>query len=196
MHSEVPSQSYLWGVLSERFQAALTLQLSEIWRLSGLLEEYGTIADSFTRGREEKAIIGELAGVLVRTVVQEALARQSTNSSGRGVGRPRDAMTPYLGPALLTIFLRCHDSGGRQSVATAVDGKSKQEEAGQLFEFIKAVIVPLNQYLTTELHRAPLSAPRLARFALADRLKTARAIERDARAAAKRALLQKTQSSP
>ena len=191
MHSEVPSQSYLWGVWSERFQTALTLRLSEIWRLSGLLEEHGTIVYEFTREREEKAIIDELAGVLVRTVVQEALARQSANSSGRGVGRPRDAMTPYLGPELLTVFLRCHDSGGRQSVATAVDGKPKQEEAGQLFEFIKAVIGPLNQYLTTELHREPLSASRLARAALADRLKTARAIEHDARAVEKRKLKRK-----
>jgi len=194
MHSEVPSQSYLWGVLSERFQTALKLQLSEIWRLSGLLEEYGTIEFELTREREERAIIEELAGVLVRTVVQEALARQSANSSGRGAGRPRDAMTPYLGPELLTVFLRCHDSGGRQSVATAVDGKPKQEEAGQLFEFVKVVIEPLNQYLTTELHRSPLSPSRLARAALAERLKIARSIERDARAAAKRELLLKTQS--
>jgi hypothetical protein len=46
--------------LSERFQAALTLQ--QIWRLSGLLEEYGTIEFEFSRKREEKAIIDEFAG--------------------------------------------------------------------------------------------------------------------------------------
>jgi len=41
MQSEVPSQSFVWGVLASRFQSELTLQKSEIWRLSGLLEEYG-----------------------------------------------------------------------------------------------------------------------------------------------------------
>lgn len=187
MHTEVPSQSFVWGVLSERFQSALTNQLSEIWRLSGLLEEYGTIALEFTRKREEKAIIEELTGLLVQAVGKEAVGRRSANSSGRSVGRPRDVITPYLAPELLTVYLRCHNSGCRQSVATSIDGKLKQKEAGQLFEFIKAVIEPLNQYLTTELHRGPLSASRLARFALDDRRRTAREIKRDAaRALAKK----------
>jgi hypothetical protein len=39
MQSEVPSQSFVWGVLAARFQSELTFQKSEIWRLSGLLEE-------------------------------------------------------------------------------------------------------------------------------------------------------------
>ena len=41
MQSEVRSQSFIWGVLAARFQSELTLQKSEIWQLSGLLEEYG-----------------------------------------------------------------------------------------------------------------------------------------------------------
>jgi hypothetical protein len=187
MQAEVPSQSFVWGVLSERFQSALTIQLSEIWRLSGLLEEYGTIALEFTRKREEKAIIEELTGLLVQAVAKEAIGRRSANSSGRSVGRPRDVITPYLAPELLTVYLRCHNSGGRQSVATSIDGKLQQKEAGELFGFIKEVIEPLNQYLTRDLHRGPLSASRLARFALDDRRRTAREIERDAaRALAKK----------
>jgi len=87
-------------------------------------------------------------------------------------------MSRYLAPELLLVFLRCHDSAGRKSVATSIDGKLKQKEAGQFFEFIKVVIEPLNQYLTTELHREPLSASRLARFALADRQSIAREIKR------------------
>jgi len=179
MQPEVPSQSFVWGVLAARFQAELTIQKSEIWRLSGLLEEYGGTADGdFYREREQKALIDELPGLLVQAVTHEAASRQFTNNSSRRVGRPRDVMSPYLAPELLLVFLRCHDSAGRKSVATSIDGKLKQKEAGQFFEFIKVVIEPLNKYLTTELHREPLSASRLARFALAERQSIAREIKR------------------
>ena len=179
MQSEVPSQSFVWGVLAPRFQSELTLQKSQIWLLSGLLEEYGGAADDdFYREREQKALIDELTGLLVQAVIHEAASRQFTNNSSRRVGRPRDVMSPYLAPELLLVFLRCHDSAGRKSVATSIDGKLKQKEAGQFFEFIKVVIEPLNKYLTTELHREPLSASRLARFALAERQSIAREIKR------------------
>jgi hypothetical protein len=155
--------------LAARFDSELTLQKTEIWRLSGLLEEYGGAADDdLYREREQKALIDELTGLLVQAVIQEATRRLFANNSGRRAGRPHDAITPYLAPALLLVFLRCHGSAGRQSVATSIDGKLKQKEAGRLFEFINAAIQPLNQYLTTELHRRPLSAARLARFALAE----------------------------
>jgi len=96
-------------------------------------------------------------------------------------------VTPFLAPELLSVFLRCHERAGRQSVATSIDGKLKQKEAGRLFEFIKAVIEPLNQYLTAELHRLPLSASRLARFALDDRRHIAQeAKQSEAKALAKR----------
>jgi hypothetical protein len=130
MHSEVPSQSCLWGVFSERFQAARKLQLSEIWRFAGLQEEYGTIECEFTREREEKGIIDELAGVLVRTVVQEALARRYTNSSGRSVGCPRYAMIPYLGPELLGV------SGTAMSVATIGRWEAQTGGSGSSLWFI------------------------------------------------------------
>ena len=189
MQSEVPSQSFVWGVLAPRFESELTLQKSEIWRFSGLLEEYGGAADNdFYREREQKGLIDELTGLLVQAVIHEAENRQFTNNSVRRAGRPSDVMSPYLAPELLLVFLRCHDSAGRKSVATSIDGKLKQKEAGQFFEFIKAVIEPLNQYLTTELRRLPLSASRLARFALAKRQRMAREIERKAKALAKKQL--------
>jgi hypothetical protein len=192
MQSQVPSQSFVWGVLAARFDSELTLQKSEIWQLSGLLEEYGGTADGdFYREREQKALLDELTGLLVQAVTKEAASPQFTNNSSRRVGRPRDVMSPYLAPELLLVFLRCHDSAGRKSVATSIDGKLKQKEAGQFFEFIKAVVEPLNQYLTTELHRGPLSASRLARFALAERRSIARAIKRSELRA-----LAKKQSSP
>src|SRR6266849_1019999 len=176
MQSQVPSQSFVWGVLAARFDSELTLQKSEIWRLSGLLEEYGGAADDdFYREREQKALIDELTGLLVQAVTNEAASRQFTNNSSRRVGRPREVMIPYLAPELLSVYLRCHNSGGRHSVATSIDGKPGQREAGLLFEFIKATIKPLNDYLTTELHRRPLSASRLARFALGERRRIARA---------------------
>jgi hypothetical protein len=162
MQSEIPSQSFIWGVLASRFQSELTLQKSEIWRLSGLLDEYGGTADGdFYREREQNALIEALTGLLVQAVTHEAESRELAGSSSRRAGRPKDVMTPFLAPELLSVFLRCHERAGRQSVATSIDGKLKQKEAGRLFEFIKAVIEPLNQYLTTELHRLPLSASRL-----------------------------------
>jgi hypothetical protein len=186
MQSEIPSQNFVWGVLAARFQSELTLQKSEIWRLSGLQEEYGPAVDDHNREREQKAIIEELTGFLVQAVAREAADRQ--NGSGRRAGRPRDVMTPYLAPELLLLYLRCHDSAGRQSVATSIDGRHKQMEAGQLFEFIKAIIQPLNQYLTTELHRRPLSAARLARFALDDRRRIAQELKRsESKSSAKKA---------
>ena len=179
MQSEVPSQGFVWGVLAARFQSELTLQASEIWRLSGLLEEYGgPAAGEFYREREQKALIEEITGLLVQAVTHEAANRQLTNKSGRRVGRPGDVVTPYLGPELLSVFLRCHDRAGRQSVATSIDGRIKQSETGPLFEFIRAIIQPLNQYLTTELHRRPLSASQLARFALDGRRGIAKELKR------------------
>jgi hypothetical protein len=191
MQPEIPSQSFVWGVLAERFQSELTPQKSEIWRLSGLLEEYGGVADGdFYREREQKALIEALAGVLVQAVIREVADRQSANSSGRRTGRPKDVVTPYSAPQLLSVFLRCHERAGRQSVAvgTSVDGKSKQREAGELFEFIELVIQPLNQFLTAELGRRPLSAARLARFALDDRRRMAQELLKrgEAKASAKK----------
>ena len=187
MQSEVPSQIFVWGVLAPRFQSELTLQKSEIWRFSGLLEEYGGTADEdFYREREQKALIEELTGLLVQAVNHEAASRQPTNNSSRRAGRPPDVITPYLAPELLSVFLRCHDRAGRQSVATSIDGKLKQREAGQLFEFFEALVQPLNRYLTTELHRSPLSAARLARFALREHRGNAEKLKRSqAKAAAK-----------
>ena len=190
MQSEPPSQSLVWGVLPARFQSELTLHKSEICRLSGLLEEYGPAGANYTGEGEEHKLIEELTGFLVQAVARDA-AQQITNSTGRRVGRPRDAIIPYLGPELLSAYLRCHNSGGRQSVATSVDGKLGQKEAGLLFEFIKATIEPLNHYLTTDLHRRPLSASGLARFALLERRRIARAIRRSELRA-----LAKKQSSP
>jgi hypothetical protein len=121
MQSEVPSESFIWGVLAARFQSELTLQKSEIWRLSGLLEEYGGAADDdFYREREQKTLLDELTGLLVQAVTHEAANRQFTNNSSRRAGRPPDVVTPYLAPQLLSVFLRCHNSAGRQSVTAFV----------------------------------------------------------------------------
>jgi hypothetical protein len=98
-------------------------------------------------------------------------------------------MIPCLAPKLLSIYRRYHNSAGRQSVVTSIDGKPKQKEAGPLFEFIKATIEPLNRYLTTDLRLRPLSASRIARFALSDRRRTLRALERRHKKAPEKASL-------
>jgi hypothetical protein len=102
-----------------------------------------------------------------------------------------------LAPELLSVFLRCHDKAGRQSVATSIDGKLKQREGGQLFEFINVLIQPLNQYLTTELHRkVPLSAARLARFALDKRREEAEAAAKKAAKKAAVAMIRQAAKRP
>ncbi len=170
----LPSQSDVWGILPLRFESELTAQKLEIWRLWGLSEEFGPVGDNSTGACAGREIINELTGFLVRAVALDTQARIATSAS-RGVGRPREVMIPYLALELLSVYLRCHNSGGRQSVATSIDGKLGQKEAGLLFEFIKATIEPLNRYLTTDLHRRPLSASQLARFALSERRRIVRA---------------------
>jgi hypothetical protein len=187
MQSQIPSQIHVWGVLPPQFHSELTLHKSEVCRLCGLSEEYGSADGNFNREREEKEIIDELTSVLVQAIARDAAARQFTNSTSRKAGRPREDIIPYLAPELLSVYLRYHNSGGRQSVATSTDGKPGQKEAGRLFEFIKATIEPLNHYLTTELHRRPLSASGLARFARGERRRIARAIKwSELRASAKK----------
>jgi hypothetical protein len=169
MQSEIPTERFIWDVLAPRF-AALTLKKSGIWRLSGLRQEYGGVPDGDVyRERELNALIEELTGLLLLAIIYEAANRRSMKKSGRGAGRPRGVVIPFLAPKLLSVYLRCNASAGRQSVNMSIDGKLKQEEAGQFLQFITTIIQPLNQYFTTELHRRPLSASRMARFALDDR---------------------------
>ena len=165
------------GCITATISLRATLHKSEVCRLCGLSEEYGSADGNFNREREEKEIIDELTSVLVQAIAQDAAARQFTNGTGRKAGRPRDDMIPYLAPELLSVYLRYHNLGGRQSIATSTDGKPGQKEAGLLFEFIKATIEPLNRYLTRDVHRRPLSASRLARFALSERRRTLRALQ-------------------
>jgi hypothetical protein len=172
------SPSYVWNVLGNKFEAGLKDREAELWRLAGLDEEYGPPSENFTGERETKEMIDEVVAFLMGATALEMEARQSANRTNRGVGRPRDVIIPYLGPNLLSFFLRCHDSAGRHSVLTSIDGRLAQEEAGPFFEFVKLAIEPLNEYLVTELHCKPLSAARVARYALAERRPNLRAAKR------------------
>jgi hypothetical protein len=175
----LPSQSYVWGVLAPRFEADLAEQKAKVLRLCGLYDAFGPPGDGFTGEREANETIIQLAGELLRTVGLEMEERIAISRTiGRRVGRPRDVMSRYLGPALLTLFLRYHDSAGRHSVLTSIDGKLAQIEAGPFFEFVKVAIEPLNQFLVSELHRSPLSAARLARYALEQRRRNLRTATR------------------
>jgi hypothetical protein len=198
MQSEIPTESFVWGVLAPRFQSELTLKKSGIWRLSGLRQEYGGVADGdLYRERELNALIEELTGLLLLAIIYEAANRRSMKKSGRGAGRPRDVVLPFLAPKLLSVYLRCNASAGRQSVLMSIDGKLKQEETGQFLQFITTIIQPLNQYFTTELHRRPLSASRMARFALDDRRVEKEMKQSQEKASAKKAAIAiKRQLSP
>jgi hypothetical protein len=129
----------------------------------------GPPGENFTGEREKKEMTDEIAALFMGTIALDMEARQAANRSDRGVGRPRDVMIAYLAPNLLSFFLRCHDSAGRQSVLTSIEGQLAQMEAGPFFDFVRVAIVPFNECLVTELHRKPLSAARLARYALAER---------------------------
>jgi hypothetical protein len=188
MQSEIPTESFVWGVLAPRFQSELTLKKSGIWRLSGLRQEYGGGADGDVyRERELNALIEELTGLLLLAIIYEAAHQRSMKKSGRGAGRPRGVVLPFLAPKLLSVYLRCNASAGRQSVLMSIDGKLKQEETGPFLQFITTIIRPLNQYLTAELHRRPLSASRMARFALDDRRVEKEMKQNQAKASAKKA---------
>jgi hypothetical protein len=97
----------------------LAEQKAKVLRLCGLYDAFGPPGDGFTGEREANETIIQLAGELLRTVGLEMEERIAISRTiGRRVGRPRDVMSRYLGPALLTLFLRYHDTAGRHSVLT------------------------------------------------------------------------------
>lgn len=150
----------IWKRFGPRFMADLRAKHPVLWRLSGLEEKYGP-CQHFICNVEANEMVNEIAVFLMGAMLEDVEARR--NRSGRG--RPRDLMIPELAPNLLEYFLRFNNLSGRRSVVVMLDGKKKQEEAGPLFEFIKAAIEPLNKYLI-ENDRQPLSPARLARYAL------------------------------
>lgn len=160
------SPSYVWGVLGLQIAAGLKDREAELWRLAGLDEEYGPRGENFTGERETKEMTDEIVALSMTAIALAMEARQTANRTDRGVGRPRDVIIPNLGPNLLSFFLRYHDSAGRQSVLTSIEGQLAQMEDGPFFNFVKMSIEPLNEVLVTELHRKPISAARLARCAL------------------------------
>jgi hypothetical protein len=164
----LPTPGYVWSILGPQFAEAVQNRASELWRLAGLDEEYGLPDENFTGERETKEMIDEIVTFLMDAIALY-MAWQTANRTDRGVGRPRCVIIPYLGPKLLSFFLRCHDSAGRRSVLTSIEGQLAQMEAGPFFNFVQIAIEPLNAYLVTELHRKPISATRLARYALEER---------------------------
>ncbi len=169
----LPSEKYVWGTLAPRIEGELKIQTLPIWQLCGVFDMYGPLGENFTGFAEGSELIKELTGILVWALALDLSDRQY-GIARRSAGRPPDLMTPHLATALLACYLRYRNSAGRQSVLTSIDGKLTQMEAGPFFEYLKAVLAPLNRYLVEELHRRPLSPARVARFALADRRPTRR----------------------
>ena len=162
-----PGEYDVWEKLAPRFAADLKAKERILWRLSGLEKEHGPL-DRFIGKGQHNDMVGEIAVFLMNAILLDIEARRIAKTIGRGVGRPPDVMTPDLAPNLLAYFLRYQNSIGRRSVIVWIDGKNSQAEAGPLLEFMKAAIEPFNRYLT-EIKRKPLSAARLARYALNDR---------------------------
>ncbi len=171
--AEFPTQEDVWVTLMPRFSAALEAERATIWQLSGLCKEYGPTNKNFTGELEAKEMTDELTGILACAIALETQARRGAAVDDKRAGRPRDFITPNLAPQMLSFFLRVRSRGGRSSVAT---GDRSQTEAGSLFDFFRAVVQPINEYLL-ENGRRPLSPGRMARFALSERRREARLVE-------------------
>jgi len=175
----LPSQSFVWGELPDRFMAELKANEAELWEFGGITKMFGPVGDNYAGASEGNSLIEQVLKFLLNGIAFDLENREVENRIGRNVGRPRDVITPYLAPEMLSLFLCYQGFGGRHSVMTSIGGELKQEETGPLFNFIRTGIQPLNNYLVDELHRRPLSASRLARYALAERKRSyLRAIER------------------
>ena len=112
------------------------------WRLIGL--EKKEWPSEFREGiYQPNEMVNEIAVFLTVAFLVDVSSQR--RRSGRG--RPRDVMTSELAPNLLRYFLRFNKLSGRHSVVVMIDGRKRQQEAGPLFEFFKAAIEPLNQYL-------------------------------------------------
>ncbi|XIA64084.1 hypothetical protein ACFIOY_34965 [Bradyrhizobium sp. TZ2] len=172
-----PSQEFVWTVLAPRIEAYLTEQKLTILELIGLYRLFGPPGEGFTGELEGDETIKELTGQIVVSFCEDLIERIDSVAFERKAGRPCDVLTRALGPRLLDMFLRYNSSAGRRSAWTSVDGKLVQEETGPLFEFIKAAIKPINDYLVGEQSWKPICPARLARYALAERRRIALAVQ-------------------
>jgi hypothetical protein len=173
--AELPSQEFVWTVLMRRIEEHFRKQKQTMLQLCGLYDVFGPPGDGFTGEQEGDETIIELTGLISVSFAQDLEERCESARFERKAGRPCDVLTREVGPKLLDMFLRYHPSAGRHSVWTSIDGKLVQEEAGPLFEFFKAALVPLNEFLVDELNWKPVSAARAARYALAERRRRLRA---------------------
>lgn len=172
---EIPSQEFVWTVLMHRIEDHFCKEKQNILQLCGLYDVFGLPGDGFTGEQEGDETIVELTGLISVSFAEDLEERCESARFERKAGRPCDVLTREAAPKLLDLFLRYHSSAGRHSVWTSVDGRLVQQEAGPLFEFFKAALVPLNEYLVKELGWKPVSPARAARYALAERRRSLRA---------------------
>src|SRR5205807_835078 len=101
----VLDQSYVWGVLPTRFEAAIDARTVPLWERVGLFREYGPFGIHFTGEDEGEEFKKELVGILLRAVDALYLQRIAYSRTGRGVGRPPNPMIVPLGRDLLALYL-------------------------------------------------------------------------------------------
>ena len=149
MESQLPSPSYVWGMLPVRFGIELTRHKSEICRLCGLYEEYGSDDGNFNAEREEDEIIDELTKVLVQAVAEDAEVRQISNNHGPRAGRPGEAMIPYLAHALLFPKMRRNADTGPNLIngPAAIGPGAQANENEQNVELLGKVEIPAKSNL-------------------------------------------------
>jgi hypothetical protein len=176
--AELPEQEFVWTVLMRRIEGHFRENKATLLQRCGLYDVFGPPGVGFTGEQEGDETINELTGQIMSCLAEDLEDRCWRARSEQRAGRPQDVLTREVGPKLLGLFLRFNPSAGRHSVWTSIDGKLVQQEAGPLFDFFKAALVPLNEYLVEELGWKPVSAARAARYAFAERRRNLQARQR------------------
>ena len=118
--STLPSQSFVWGELPDRFMAELKANEAELWEYGGIIKMFGPVGDNYAGASEGNLLMEQVVKFLLIGLALDLENRERENRIGRSVGRPKDVITPYFAPEMLGLFLCYQGSGGRHSVATSI----------------------------------------------------------------------------
>src|ERR1700730_2496837 len=96
--STLPSQSYVWGELPDRFMAELKANEAELWEFGGIIKMFGPVGDNYAGASEANLLMEQVVKFLLNGIALDLENRERENRIGRSVGRPKDVITPYLAP--------------------------------------------------------------------------------------------------
>jgi hypothetical protein len=102
--STLPSQSFVWGELPDRFMAELKANEAELWEYGGIIKMFGPVGDNYAGASEGNLLMEQVVKFLLIGLALDLENRERENRIGRSVGRPKDVITPYLAPEMLSLF--------------------------------------------------------------------------------------------